>query len=69
MFWSKFLSRKFLLALAVMILGILDVVVPGMPQIVTWSIAGPIIAYIFGEAGLDIVRLYQKYKYVQSEEK
>lgn len=65
--WSKFLSRKFLLAVAVMILGILDVAVPGMPQIVTWSIAGPIIAYIFGEAGFDIVRLYQSYKYVNKE--
>jgi len=61
-FFKKFLSRKFLLAVAVLLLGLLDGVIPDLPNLIPWTVAGPIIAFIFGEAGRDILRDYMEYK-------
>lgn len=61
-FWKKFLSRKFLLAVAIFLLGLLNVVNPGLPDLIPWAVVGPIIAFILGEAGRDIVRDYLNYR-------
>ena len=61
-FWKKFLSRKFLLAVAVFLFGLLNVLNPELPNTIPWVIVGPIIAFICGEAGRDIVRDYLNYK-------
>ena len=58
MFWRKFLSRKFLVAVAVLILGIIQALAPGVLHFVDWKVMGVILAYIFGEAGVDIIRAY-----------
>lgn len=66
-FWKKFLSRKFLLAVAVLLLGLVNVVNPDLPNLIPWVVVGPIIAFIFGEAGRDILRDYMEYKTKQKE--
>ena len=61
-FWKKFLSRKFLLAVAVLLLGLVNALIPDLPNLIPWAVVGPIIAFIFGEAGRDILRDYMEYK-------
>jgi uncharacterized protein YqgC (DUF456 family) len=67
-FWKKFLSRKFLLAVAVLVLGLVNALVPELPNLIPWAVVGPIIAYIFGEAGRDIIRDYMEYKAKQKDQ-
>jgi uncharacterized protein YqgC (DUF456 family) len=67
-FAKKFLSRKFLLAVAVFLLGLVNTVSPDLPNIIPWTVAGPIIAFIFGEAGRDILRDYIRYKHSQKDQ-
>lgn len=62
-FWKKFLSRKFLLALAVLILGVVGETVPNLPTLIPWEAVAPALAYIFGKIGRDIIRDYMSYKY------
>jgi len=61
-FVKKFLSRKFLLAVAILLLGLLDGMIPDLPNLIPWTVAGPVIAFILGEAGRDIIRDYLDYK-------
>ncbi len=56
--WKKFLSRKFLLAVAILGLAIADWGFPSSPNLVHWAVVSPILAYIFGEAGYDIIIEY-----------
>lgn len=56
--WRKFLSRKFLLAVAVFVLGIVQTAAPGALNGFDWKIVAPILAFIFGEAGYDIIKAY-----------
>lgn len=58
MFWKKFLSRKFLLAVAVLVIAVVEELSPGAVNIIDWRVAGVILAYIFGEAGYDILKAY-----------
>ena len=55
---KKFLSRKFLLAVAVLVLGIIQSFWPDTLHIIDWKVIGVVLAYIFGEAGKDIVVAY-----------
>lgn len=56
--WKKFLSRKFLLAVAVLVLAIIDAASPGSINIVNWTVIAPILAFIVGEEGYDIIKAY-----------
>jgi hypothetical protein len=62
-FWKKFLSRKFLLAVGILGLGIVNEAVPDLPDLVPWEAVAPALAYIFGKIGRDIIRDYMSYKY------
>jgi len=61
--WRKFLSRKFILAILVFIFGIVELVCPSCAELIDWKFAGPIIAYILGETGCDIMRAYIEWTY------
>ena len=56
--WRKFLSRKFIVAVLVFIIGIVEAACPSCVELIDWKLAGPLIAYILGEAGCDIIRAY-----------
>jgi len=58
----KLTSRKFLLALAVILIKIVESATGISVEILPWEIVAPIIAYIFGEAGVDIIRQFIEYK-------
>ena len=60
--FKKFLSRKFLLAIAVLVLAILQSVYPHALQFIDWKVVGVVLAYIFGEAGKDIIETYMNLK-------
>jgi hypothetical protein len=62
-FWKKFLSRKFLLAVGILGLGIVNEAIPDLPKLVPWEAVAPALAYIFGKIGRDIIRDYMSYKY------
>jgi len=62
MIWTKFLSRKFLLAVAAMVLAFVEVFCPDLVGSLPWPVVGVALAYIFGEAGRDILRDYIDYK-------
>jgi hypothetical protein len=62
-FWKKFLSRKFLLAAGILVLGVVNEAVPDLPKLVPWEAVAPALAYIFGKIGRDIVRDYLDYKH------
>jgi hypothetical protein len=62
-FWKKYLSRKFLLAVGILGLGILNEAVPDLPDLIPWEAVAPALAYIFGKIGRDIIRDYMSYKY------
>ena len=68
MIWSKFLSRKFLLAVLVVVFGAMKVLKPELVDALPWSVVGVALAYIFGEAGRDILRDYLDYKENQTED-
>ena len=56
--FKKFLSRKFLLAVVVLVLGIFQAIYPHALQFIDWKVVSVALAYIFGEAGRDIVKTY-----------
>jgi len=62
-FWKKFLSRKFLLAAGILVLGVVNEAVPDLPKLVPWEAVAPGLAYIFGMIGRDIIRDYLDYKH------
>jgi uncharacterized protein with HEPN domain len=62
-FWKKYLSRKFLLAVVILTLGVVGEAVPDLPNLVPWEAVAPGLAYIFGKIGRDIIRDYMSYKY------
>lgn len=62
-FWKKYLSRKFLLAVAILTLGVVGEAVPDFPNLVPWEAVAPALVYIFGKIGQDIIRDYMNYKY------
>lgn len=59
MFWKKFLSRKFLLAVVTLIAALVN---PDAIASLPWPVVGVVLAYIFGEGGRDILRLFVDYK-------
>jgi len=59
MFWKKFLSRKFLLALLTVVAAIVN---PDIMDKIPWPMVGVVMAYIFGEGGRDILKLFVDYK-------
>jgi len=61
--WSKFLSRKFILAVLVVILGFLNTLRPELVEAIPWPAVAAALAFIFGEAGRDILRDYVDYKH------
>jgi len=67
-FWKKFLSRKFLLAVGILALGVVNEAVPDLPDLVPWEAVAPALAYIFGKIGRDIIRDYLDYKHEEGSE-
>lgn len=59
MFWKKFLSRKFLLALLPVVAAIVN---PELLENIPWPVVGVVITYIFGEGSIDFLRKFIDYK-------
>jgi len=59
MFWKKFLSRKFLLALLALVTALVK---PELVHQIPWPVVGTVLAFIFGEFGRDILKDFIDYK-------
>jgi len=53
MFWKKFLSRKFLLALLTVVAALVN---PELIDKIPWPVVGVVISYILGEGASDFLR-------------